>query len=842
MSVLSSGVRVGAAAFAVGLSLAGPQAVGVAAADSSDAAAVSADVAPGVGVPGRTSRSAAVRATRGPRSAAGVVSPAAPADGAAIRVGRASASVNPASGVADRRRSRGVSPVGSGVAVLSVPVAAVGVSGVAVPSAFAVAAVAADPVVASARVQRGATIRDVVVPSGTADVVATAGFAVEHFIDTVGTWLSGFGSNPITDFLSGGLWLVRRTLFPIGSGVGVWGTAPCATTGDCAGADLTGADLEGADLSGVNLVGATLVSADLAGVSFGGGGDAAASRLDAAAVTIKKNMAGANLTGADLIGADLRNVDLSGAKLIGAKLMSAKLRGADLTGANLTGANLRSAEATGARTNFTNANLTNASLSSANFKGANLTGAILTGATLSTTILGATVRTTLEYATLTGVDLSGRDLTGFDFTGADLTNVNLSGSDLTGATLFGATTTGVILTGANLTGLNLSGRNFAGYNLTGTNFTGADLSRADLTGADLTRANLTGATLAAVSGLATATLAGANFAGSNVDLSSADLGGKDLTGTNLSGANLTGAFLAGATLKGADLSRANLRDAILSGANVAGVVSLSGANLAGVNLTDVALYPTLPTGFDGRPKWYATGQYDFSTGSVPGGPWTALRGTPGAPLVRTQRETGGNRDSLANYPEDGVEGMIYNNSQTIVAVTVLSHRAGPGGGFGVGPERGSYELYTYQTAMLLPGDSLSYQLQSYNFGDRRMGQDFSYLAFWQPSGLYPQANPFYDAGWANRSLLGIYDLKYSRPETFFVPPGRALDNPANVRTDIREGESHDEIWGSINLSVAREKDGSWQVPVSQDYLDRYPNPNPDETSDWAIFTIRIKSL
>ena len=75
-----------------------------------------------------------------------------------------------------------------------------------------------------------------------------------------------------------------------------------------------------------------------------------------------------------------------------------------------------------------------------------------------------------------------------------------------------------------------------------------------------------------------------------------------------------------------------------------------------------------------------------------------------------------------------------------------------------------------------------------------------------------------------------------------MPPGRALDNPANVRTDIREGESHDEIWGSINLSVAREKDGSWQVPVSQDYLDRYPNPNPDETSDWAIFTIRIKSL
>jgi hypothetical protein len=41
--------------------------------------------------------------------------------------------------------------------------------------------------------------------------------------------------------------------------------------------------------------------------------------------------------------------------------------------------------------------------------------------------------------------------------------------------------------------------------------------------------------------------------------------------------------------------------------------------------------------------------------------------------------------------------------------------------------------------------------------------------------------------------------------------------------------------------VTRENDG-WQIPTSQAYLDRYPNPNHPSTSDWAIFTIRIESL
>ena len=70
MALTSSCVRMGAAAVVVGLSLAGPQAVGVAAADSSDAAE-SSDAAPSAGVPkARAPRSAAVRAECGSRSAA----------------------------------------------------------------------------------------------------------------------------------------------------------------------------------------------------------------------------------------------------------------------------------------------------------------------------------------------------------------------------------------------------------------------------------------------------------------------------------------------------------------------------------------------------------------------------------------------------------------------------------------------------------------------------------------------------------------------------------------------------------------------------------------------------
>jgi len=259
MSVVTSGVRVGAAAFVVGLSLAGPQALGVANADT--AATDSASVSAGPAEPGAVSgdqsspsRAAAGRGGRsvestgstvsrvGPLASADVTSVRqTPAGEAARRSVRGSVSVKPVAAVADRRKAVAVTPPGFGTSVPSVPVVVSGVPEVAMAGPSA-AAVIGDRARVSARVQRGVSTRAAVAPVVGGDVV-------------------------ITDFLGGGLWLVRRTLVPVGSGVGAWGSASCVSTGDCSGVDLTGADLEGADLSGVDLAGVALASADLAGAS-----------------------------------------------------------------------------------------------------------------------------------------------------------------------------------------------------------------------------------------------------------------------------------------------------------------------------------------------------------------------------------------------------------------------------------------------------------------------------------------------------------------------------------------------------------------------------------------------
>ena len=175
----------------------------------------------------------------------------------------------------------------------------------------------------------------------------TARFSVQRIIDGLGIWLSGLPGGPITDVLSGGLWLVRRSLFPVGADVGTWGVAACVTSGDCTDADLRGADLYGQGLLGVNFAGATLRQADLG-----------ATRLT-----------GANLTGAVLAGANLEYASLNGAVAASA----------DLTGAGLAGAHLVNADLAGA-------NLTGAELAGADLTGANLFGATLTGAVFGNTV------------------------------------------------------------------------------------------------------------------------------------------------------------------------------------------------------------------------------------------------------------------------------------------------------------------------------------------------------------------------------------------------------------------------------------------------------------------------
>ena len=205
-----------------------------------------------------------------------------------------------------------------------------------------------------------------------------------------------------------------------------------------------------------------------------------------------------------------------------------------------------------------------------------------------------------------------------------------------------------------------------------------------------------------------------------------------------------------------------------------------------------------------------------------------------------------NRYKLTNYPDDGVQGMIFNDTPKIVAVSLVSSDRGADG---LQPP-----LYTYQTALLLPGDDMSYQLQTdyvlNPFGLSNRWAINQFLSIWKPNGLYPSSDPTNDPGWAMRAQLGLNDPRAGRPVTAFIPPGGNyisidpapdLSPPVNVRSGIREGETNEEIWGSVHLSVKREKDG-WQIPTSQAYLDRYPNPNDPRTSDWKIFTIRIKSL
>ena len=232
---------------------------------------------------------------------------------------------------------------------------------------------------------------------------------VERFLDRLGTWLSGLPANPVTNLLTAGLWQIRRTLFPIGDGVGLWGTAACVTSGDCSGQDLTGADLNGQQLSSVNFTGANLTKAVLTGANFSGA-----------------NLSGANLTGATLAKADFSGADLSGADLrdavyldlrdpngfasdlrrgLSSELLFAKWR-VNFTGADLADAKLgpndpvvRTGWSPAAArwkmgaiyADFTDADLTNASpanalLQHAVFSGAEVTGADFTGVQRGTVV------------------------------------------------------------------------------------------------------------------------------------------------------------------------------------------------------------------------------------------------------------------------------------------------------------------------------------------------------------------------------------------------------------------------------------------------------------------------
>ena len=224
-----SGAGVGAAAFVVGLALAGPQALGVASADTAaaDSTAVSAEPGAVSGDEGSPARSAAGRGGRGvkpsestgsrvgPRASADATSARqTPAGEAARRSVRGSVSARPVAAVADRRNSVAVTPpglAGSVPSAPSVPVVMSGVPEVAVPVPSA-AAVVADPARVPARAQRGVSTRAAVRPPDLTSV-ATVNAQINSGFDSLANLLTGLPQGPVADFLGGALLLARRSLF-----------------------------------------------------------------------------------------------------------------------------------------------------------------------------------------------------------------------------------------------------------------------------------------------------------------------------------------------------------------------------------------------------------------------------------------------------------------------------------------------------------------------------------------------------------------------------------------------------------------------------------------------------
>jgi len=192
-----------------------------------------------------------------------------------------------------------------------------------------------------------------------------------------------------------------------------------------------------------------------------------------------------------------------------------------------------------------------------------------------------------------------------------------------------------------------------------------------------------------------------------------------------------------------------------------------------------------------------------------------LRGTPGAPLMGELLRW--NTNTLTRPPKfqtialDGIKGTINNRSGEPVMVQAPWRRWTNGG-------TGTATLY-YSQAILLPGDSIPFMF--FFSGDLEIYRIADGNAYGDPI------------------KLRIEDPGFVRPTTEFTPPGAS--RPANVRTGWKENDYHQEIWGSIDLGVARGNDG-WKIPATKPYLDHYPDPNQGWNSDYVIFTVNINHL
>lgn len=244
--------RVGAAAVALGLSLAAPQAAGVAAAEApdSDTGPVSAGAATSDGVDGsespshgpaksqadRTADGAGGRfGTRGPRPAGGdsgtdTADDATPATADEPRQSTAlSGAARPA-----RHRPGGDQPSGP-LSGATVPALGTPATTAPVPDLPAPASAAGTGLPPALPLLPAATL-----PGVTAGPVAMMSASVTRFFDSATTWMSQFPRNPVTEFLQGALLLVRRSLLGFIAAVGssATGGQTSATAPYLGGAEL----------------------------------------------------------------------------------------------------------------------------------------------------------------------------------------------------------------------------------------------------------------------------------------------------------------------------------------------------------------------------------------------------------------------------------------------------------------------------------------------------------------------------------------------------------------------------------------------------------------------------
>jgi len=212
-----SGAGVGAAAVVVGLSLAGPQALGVASADSTDAASASSEASStGAGRAGSVERSAAARAVRrAGLSGAAQVSGGTSGSGGAGRPASKSTPGLMYSRPAPARVVPNLGVVTGGVGSVAASIATdVGVgedlSGAPAADALATKVSAAATAVSA---KRSVTRRPAAVRPPDLTSVATVNAQINSGFDSLANLLTGLPQGPVADFLGGALLLVRRSLF-----------------------------------------------------------------------------------------------------------------------------------------------------------------------------------------------------------------------------------------------------------------------------------------------------------------------------------------------------------------------------------------------------------------------------------------------------------------------------------------------------------------------------------------------------------------------------------------------------------------------------------------------------